>query len=64
VASGALAARVAEVQIVLVPVSVMCLALAHYLAHRKGTVSWSQRVALWVATPLSIALWVLPHVVR
>jgi hypothetical protein len=62
VASGALAARVADVQIILVPVSVVSLAVAHYLAYQKGAGGRGQRVALWVATPVSIALWVLPHV--
>ena len=63
-ASGALAARVADVQIVLVPVSMVSLAVAHYLAYRKGAGGRGQRVALWVATPLSIAFWALPHVMR
>ena len=63
-ASGALAARVAEVQIVLIPVSIVPLAVAHYLAHRRGAGSLGQRVALWVATPVSLALWVVPYVMR
>ena len=36
VASGALAARVAEWQVVLIPMSIVSLALAHYFAYRRG----------------------------
>jgi len=36
VASGALAARMAELQIVLIPVSLASLALGHYFAYRQG----------------------------
>jgi hypothetical protein len=64
VASGALAARVADVQVILIPVSALSLAVAHYLAYRKGAGGHGQRVALWIATPVSIALWALPHVIR
>ena len=63
-ASGALAARVADSQVILIPVSVVSLAAAHYIAHRKGAGGRRQRVLLWIATPVSIALWVLPHVIR
>lgn len=63
VASGALAARVAELQAVLIPVSVLSLALAHYVAYRRGAGSRRQRFVLWIATPLSAAFWLLPLVV-
>jgi hypothetical protein len=63
VASGALAARVADVQVILIPVSVVSLAVAHYRAHRKGTGGRGQQ-ALWLATAGSVALWVLPHLIR
>ena len=64
VASGALAARVADFQIVLIPVSIVSLAVAHYLAHRRGAVGRRQRVTLWLATPVSLALWIVPYVMR
>ncbi|HUP38232.1 MAG TPA: hypothetical protein VNC82_22620 [Candidatus Limnocylindria bacterium] len=64
VASGALAARVAELQIVLIPVSIAALALGHYLAYRRGPGGRRQRVTLWVATPASVALWVVPWMLR
>ena len=63
-ASGALAARVADVQVILIPVSVVLLAVAHYRAHRNRVGGRAQRVVLWIATAGSIALWVLPHVIR
>jgi hypothetical protein len=64
VASGALAARVADLQIVLVPVSILSLVVAHSLAHRKGAGGRGQRIALWIATPVSLALWTVPHLMR
>jgi hypothetical protein len=64
VASGAVAARVAEWQFVLIPVSILSLALGHYFAYRRGSQGRWQRVLLWVATPLSPLLWLLPHVMR
>ena len=63
-ASGALAARVAEWQFVLIPVSLMSLALGHYVAYRRGVGGRWQRVLLWIATPISLTLWALPHVMR
>lgn len=64
VASGALAARVAEWQLLLIPVSVVSLALAHYFAYRRGVGGHRQRALLWIATPVSVALWVLPSLFR
>jgi len=55
---------VADVQMILFSVSMVSLAVAHYLAYRKGAGGRGQRPALWLATPLSIALWVLPRVMR
>jgi len=63
VASGAIAARVAEWQFLLVPLSLISLALGHYFAHRQDVGGW-QRILLWTATPVSLTLWVLPHVWR
>jgi hypothetical protein len=64
VASGALAARMAELQIVLIPVSIASLALGHYFAHRQGVRGRRQRVMLWIATPVSVALWMAPWMLR
>jgi hypothetical protein len=64
VASGALAARMAELQIVLIPVSIASLALGHYFAYRQGAAGRRQRVMLWIATPASLALWVAPWMFR
>jgi hypothetical protein len=64
VASGALAARVAEWQVVLIPMSIVSLALAHYFAYRRGVGGHRQRVLLWIATPVSLTLWVLPYLIR
>jgi hypothetical protein len=64
VASGALAARMAELQIVLIPGSIASLALGHYFAYRQGAGGRPQRVMLWVATPVSLALWVVPWMLR
>jgi len=62
VAGGALAARVAELQVVLIPVSALSLVAGHYLAYRRGTGESASASYLWVATPVSVACWVLPHV--
>jgi hypothetical protein len=53
---GALAARVAEFQMVLIPVSALSLLAGHRLAHRAGAGGRRRRMPLWIATPLSIAL--------
>jgi hypothetical protein len=62
VAGGALAARVAELQVVLIPLSALSLLVGHYLAHRGGAGGRRQRILLWIATPVSVAFWVLPRV--
>jgi hypothetical protein len=63
VAGGALAARLAEFQVVLIPLSALSLLAGHYLAYRRGSGGRRQRVLLWIATPVSIAFWVLPRLV-
>ena len=63
-ASGAVAARMAALQIVLIPVSIASLALGHYLAYRQGAGRRRQRLVLWSATPVSLALWVVPWLLR
>ena len=64
VASGAVAARMAALQIVLIPLSVVSLALGHYFAYRQGAEGRRQRLMLWIATPVSLALWVVPWMLR
>lgn len=63
-ASVALSARMADLQIVLIPVSIASLALGHYFAYRQGAGGRRQRVMLWIATPASLALWVVPWMLR
>jgi hypothetical protein len=64
VASGAFAARMAGLQIVLIPVSIASLTVGHYFAYRQGAGGRRQRVMLWIATPASLALWVVPWMLR
>jgi hypothetical protein len=64
VASGALAARVSEWQVVLIPMSVVSITLAHYFAYRRGLGGHRQRIVLRIATPVSVTLWVLPSLLR
>ncbi len=61
---GALAARVAEWQVVLIPMSMAALIGAHYFAYRRQVGGQRQRVLLWIATPVSVTLWVLPYLIR
>jgi len=63
-ASGALAARVADAQIILLPVSVASLASAHYFAYRHGQRRGRQRALLWIVTVISAGFWIVPLVVR
>ena len=55
--SGALAARVAALQFLLIPVSVVSLGVAHYVAYRKRATSRWQRPALWAGTALALITW-------
>jgi hypothetical protein len=65
VTAGALAARVAELQVILIPVSAVTLGIAHYLAYRRGRPGQRrQRIVLWTATVLSISFWVVPALLR
>ncbi len=54
----------AELQIVLIPVSLASLALGFHFAYRQGAGGHRQRVMLWMATPASLALWVVPWMLR
>ena len=62
VAGGALSAWMAELQIVLIPLSALSLAVGHYVAYRRGAGGRRQRMLLWIATPVSLALWILPRI--
>jgi hypothetical protein len=65
VTTGALAARMADLQIVLIPLSAVALGVAHYLAYRSARPGpWRQRIILWTATVLSISFWVVPATLR
>jgi hypothetical protein len=65
VTAGALAARVAELQVILIPVSVVTLGIAHYLAYRRAGPGYQrQRIVLWAGTVLSIGSWVVPAMLR
>jgi hypothetical protein len=62
VAGGALAARMADLQVALIPLSALSLVAGHYLAYRRGPGGRRQRILLWMATPVSVAFWILPRV--
>jgi hypothetical protein len=63
-ASGAVAARVAELRLLFVVLSLVSLGAGYYFAYRRGRGSRFQRMALWVATPLTVFFWLLPLVTR
>jgi hypothetical protein len=65
VTAGAFAARVAELQVIFIPVSAVMLGIAHYLAYRTtGPGQRRQRIVLWTGTVLSISFWVVPAILR
>jgi hypothetical protein len=65
VTAGAFAARLAELQVILIPVSVVSLGVAHYVALRSiGPGRRRQRIMLWAATVLSVSFWGLPALLR
>jgi hypothetical protein len=65
VTAGAFAARLAELQVFLIPVSVVSLGVAHYVAHRSGGPGRRRRqIMLWAATVLSVSFWGLPALLR
>lgn len=63
-AGGALAARLAALQILLVPVSAGFLAVGYYLAYWRKLGSLPQRLVLWLATPVTLFFWVFPYLTR
>jgi hypothetical protein len=65
VTAGAFAARLAALQVALIPVSVVSLGVAHYFAYRRaGPRPLRQRLILWTATVLSMGFWVVPPLLR
>jgi hypothetical protein len=59
------AARVAELQVILIPVSAVSIGVAHYVAYRRGGAGpRRERMLLWGATVLSVGLWVAPALLR
>jgi len=63
-AGGAVSARVADLQGVLMPVSLASLALAYYFAYRRGPAPRWQRLALWMSTPITVLAWLWPSLTR
>ena len=61
VTGGALAARLAGLQIYLLPISAAFLGLGFYFAYWKGMGGRLDRVILWIATAATVLFWVLPH---
>jgi hypothetical protein len=65
VTTGVLAARLADLHSILVPVSAVALGVAHSLAHQSGGPGQRrQQIMLWTATVLSVSFWVVPSVLR
>lgn len=60
VAGGALAARLADMQIYLIPASALFLGLGYFLAYAKGIGGRRDRVILWIASAVSLAFWLTP----
>ncbi len=55
-----MAARVAELRLLFIATSAGFLGAAYYFAYRRSRGSRFQRMALWVATPLTVLFWLLP----
>lgn len=60
VAGGALAARLAGIQIYLIPLSAVFLGLGFFLAYAKGIGGRRDRVILWIAAAASVVFWLTP----
>lgn len=58
---GALAARLAGLQIYLLPISAAFLGVGFYLAYRKRIGRRRDRVILWMATVVTVFFWMLPY---
>lgn len=63
-AGGALAARLAELQGFLVPVSAGFLGVGSYVAYGRKLATRPQRIMLLLATPLTVFFWILPYIAR
>ena len=61
VVGGSLAARLTAYRIYLVPISVISLGAGFYLAYWKRRGPRWNRTVLWVATVVSVFLWLLPY---
>jgi hypothetical protein len=42
----------------------ICQNFGHYFAYRQGAGGRGQSLMLWIATPVSLALWVVPWMLR
>lgn len=60
VAGGALAARLAGIQIYLIPLSALFLGLGFFLAYGKGIGGHRDRLILWIASGVSLVFWLTP----
>jgi hypothetical protein len=63
-AGGAVSAQVADVQVVLIPVSLASLVLAYYFAYRRDPAPEWQRLTLWMSTPITVLSWLWPSLTR
>jgi len=61
---GAVSARVADVQVMLMPVSLASLVLPYSFAYRRGPAPRWQRRALWMSTPITVLPWLWPSLTR
>jgi hypothetical protein len=46
------------------PVSVVSLACAYYLAYRRGPLPRWRHLALWMSTPVTVLSWLWPYLTR
>ncbi len=60
VTGGALAARLAELRVYLLPVSAVSLGFGFYLVYRRGFGGRRDRLILWIATVVTVFFWALP----
>lgn len=60
VVGGALAARLAGIQIYLIPASALFLGLGFFLAYGRGIGGRRDRLILWIALGVSLVFWLTP----
>ena len=63
-AGSGLAVRLMAYRMDLLPISVLGLGLGFYLAYRRHLGPRWNRIALWLATALSVLFWLSPYIVR